>query len=169
MTTADDVQAFADNLRSHDGDQMAADMLAAAAKRIRELERAAGQVRVSDQPDTSAKIDGSSPVPAAPTPLPEYTADKLHKNFPSRIDPNVLSGPYTPVYLARERISDLERQLAEALVDAERWRWGVMNGWPEYCPHWEGSETGDGWYHENTGEQRFDSAEAAIDAARRKP
>lgn len=66
---------------------------------------------------------------------------------------------------ARLRVAELERELAAARRDAERWKFGLLYGWPEYCPHWEGAPKGDGWYHDLTGLNRFDTADAAIDAA----
>ncbi|MDE1919018.1 MAG: hypothetical protein KGH96_23470, partial [Sphingomonadales bacterium] len=45
--------------------------------------------------------------------LPEYTAEKLAENFPNRVDQMLLSGPYTPAYLARayrDAAKDLEGQ-----------------------------------------------------------
>lgn len=48
---------------------------------------------------------------------------------------------------------------------AARWQAAMKIGFPEYCPHWEGEPTGDGWYHESTGGKAFRSAEEAMDAA----
>lgn len=42
--------------------------------------------------------------------LPEYTAEKLAENFPNRVDPLLLSGPYTPIYRARAEIDRLRRE-----------------------------------------------------------
>ena len=42
--------------------------------------------------------------------LPEYTAEKLAENFPNRVDPLLLSGPYTPIYRARAQIERLKRE-----------------------------------------------------------
>lgn len=51
--------------------------------------------------------------------LPEYTAEKLAENWPSRVDPALLSGPYTPASLAHAAIERLTRRAegAEALYD----------------------------------------------------
>ena len=137
MTTADEVQAFADMLRSHDGDQMAADMLAPAARRIRELERAAGQVRVSDQPDTSAKIDGSSPVPAAPISCHDHgnceLCDQIERRLAEARAAKVPEGwrqwhdqlgamidqVGQPDYSLRELVEGM-RQIRDSMLDAAR-------------------------------------------------
>lgn len=44
--------------------------------------------------------------------LPEYTAEKLAENYPNRIDPLLLSGPYTPIYLAKQEIERLRAALS---------------------------------------------------------
>ena len=167
MTTADDVQAYADNLRSHDGDQMAADMLAAAARRIRELERAAGQESRLPQTASSAREAGKSadhvvgtqtePAPAAPTPLTDALLPKMLSQTSN------LDGPSsTATYIAMlvEHARDLERQLAEALVDAERYRWLRTANWID----WDAPPL---IIHD--GLDLPELLDAAIDAARRKP
>ncbi len=57
--------------------------------------------------------------------------------------------------------------LLPASGDGERWQAGLRFGFPEFCSHWEGApnDTGVGWYHQLTGDQHFQTAEEAIDAA----
>ena len=43
--------------------------------------------------------------------LPEYSAEVLAANYPNRKDHTILSGPYTPAYLANAEIERLTREL----------------------------------------------------------
>jgi hypothetical protein len=47
------------------------------------------------------------------TRLPSYTAEQLAANYPTRNDPTILSGPYTPLYVAEQFISEAVTSLAE--------------------------------------------------------
>lgn len=40
--------------------------------------------------------------------LPEYTVEFLAANYPNRIDQSLLSGPYTPLHLAKLEIERLQ-------------------------------------------------------------
>ena len=55
--------------------------------------------------------------------LPHYTIEHLAANYPNRTDHNLLSGPYTPVYLAEHELGRLRAEVSELRKDAERYRW----------------------------------------------
>jgi hypothetical protein len=46
--------------------------------------------------------------------LPEYSAELLAANYPNRQDQRILSGPYTPAYLAKAEINRLRAALDDA-------------------------------------------------------
>ena len=90
---------------------------------------AAWQVRVSDQPDTSAKIDGSSPAPAAPLPAPASSTPRTDTlKIPS--EALLLCGqPGVPAQIVKaiQTLGDHARQLERELEEAKQRESGLSD------------------------------------------